>query len=91
MAMDRTTGRFFIYNNCNNKVLVFSKEPRRNGESDDKSKPLIEMDVRDQGIGRIDPSLYVIEGNEFSILLVIGGYRSKICKDRSSKNLVSRL
>jgi hypothetical protein len=72
--MDKITGRFFIYNN-RNKVIVFSKEPVKTSDRDDKSSPLIEMDVLDENPCRKDPTLYIIELEKYSLLLIIGGYR----------------
>ena len=74
IAMDRVSGRFFIYNN-RDKILVFSKEPVMISEREDKSKPLIEIELKDQYPYRIDPTLYIIEEKDFSMLLVIGGYK----------------
>ena len=43
---EKTTGRFFIYDN-NNKILVYSSNPITTGR-DDRTKPLIDMDLRDE-------------------------------------------
>ena len=40
-------GRFFIYDN-NNKILVYSSNPIKKSERDDRTKPLIDMDLRDE-------------------------------------------
>lgn len=74
--MDKITGRYFIYNN-NNKVLVFSHNPIKYSERDDRTKPLFEMDLNDENGCRLDPSLYVLEFNDYSMLMVIGGYKKK--------------
>jgi len=45
-VQEKTTGRFFIYDN-NNKILVYSSNPITTGR-DDRTKPLIDMDLRDE-------------------------------------------
>jgi hypothetical protein len=35
------------------------------------------MDLNDDNGCRLDPSLYIIEFHEYSILMVIGGYKKK--------------
>jgi hypothetical protein len=73
-VIERTTGRIFVYNN-NNKILVYSHKPERVSDTDDKSKPLIEMNLMDTLPCRRDPTLYILEEEDYSVLLVIGGYR----------------
>ena len=70
---DKCTGRFFIYDN-DGKILVFSKEPES-----DRSKPLIEMYLNED-LPRINPTLFIVEQKDFSILFLIGGYVQKKSK-----------
>ena len=46
-VQEKTTGRFFIYDN-NNKILVYSSNPMTRTGRDDRTKPLIDTDLIDE-------------------------------------------
>ncbi|KRX02451.1 hypothetical protein PPERSA_10068 [Pseudocohnilembus persalinus] len=79
IAQEKTSGRYFIYDN-NNKILCFASFPVKNSDRDDRTRPLIEMFLEDEN-PRINPSLYIEEFEDFSCLLVIGGYRKSKIKN----------
>ena len=46
-VQEKMTGIFFIYDN-NNKILVYNSSPKTRTGRDDRTKPLIDMDLRDE-------------------------------------------
>ncbi|CAD8142264.1 unnamed protein product [Paramecium octaurelia] len=74
IVQEKTTGRFYIYDNKLGKVHIFSSDMLIN---DNKDKPLVSLNLNEDK-PRQDPLLYLIEcEHEYqwkSVLLVIGGH-----------------
>ncbi|CAD8045992.1 unnamed protein product [Paramecium primaurelia] len=74
IVQEKTTGRFYIYDNKLGKVHIYSSDMLIN---DNKDKPLVSLNLNEDK-PRQDPLLYLIEcEHEYqwkSVLLVIGGH-----------------
>ncbi|CAK55657.1 unnamed protein product (macronuclear) [Paramecium tetraurelia] len=74
IVQEKTTGRFYIYDNKQGKVHIYSSDMLIN---DNKDKPLVSLNLNEDK-PRQDPLLYLIEcEHEYqwkSVLFVIGGH-----------------
>lgn len=77
IVQEKTTGRFYIYDNSCGKVHIYSSDMLINLNKD---KPLVSLNMNED-IPRQNPLLYLIEcEHEYqwkSVLFVIGGYHKQ--------------